>query len=67
MKILVHLILSKRSLRLILFFKICFSFCFYDQVISITLSYRSLMHSTISLNLLFILSSVLFVIEFSIF
>ena len=50
MGMLVHLMLSQRSLKLFSFFKVCFSFYCTDWVISIIPSSRSLMHSSLSLS-----------------
>ena len=61
MQMLVCLMLSQRSLKLSLFFKICFPFHCYDWVIFIILPFRLLMHSCISPNLLLIPSSIFFI------
>ena len=55
MRILVHLILYYRSLKLLSFLKICFCCCyFYDWIIFIILSSRLLIHSAVSPSLLLI-------------
>ena len=59
MQIVVHLMLSQRSLKLSLFLFILFSFCSATEV-SITLSSSSLTHSSESFSLLLIPSSVFF-------
>lgn len=59
-QMLVHLILSQRSLILFSFLKLFF-FCYSAQVISTTLSFRSLIHSFASSNPLLIPSHVIFI------
>ena len=55
MQMLVCLMLSKRPLKLPSFCKSCFSFCCSDWVISIILSSRSFIHSSVSPSLMLIL------------
>ena len=64
---LAHFILSHMSYMLFIFF-ICLSVCCSDCVISIILSSRSLIHSSMSFSLLFIASRLVFIsaIELSI-
>ena len=54
-------ILSQSSYILLSLFKICFSLCSSDWVISIILSSRSLMHSSAVFSWLFIAFSVVFI------
>ena len=58
---LVCLILSQRSLKLISFIYLFFAFCFSVWVISTILSSMSFMHYSVSPNLLLIPSSVFFI------
>ena len=64
MKILVHLMLSQRSLNLSSFLLILFSIFCFMAMISTILSSRSLVHSSASVFLLLIPSSVLFLSVF---
>ena len=69
MQMLLHFMLSKMFLKLSTFFRILFSFCCSALVFFSTLSFKTLVQSSASCNLLFIPASVLFIsdIAFHIF